>query len=201
MQESFGKEPSVLPEVKPIDSRKSVQQRYQSDEETADYMRWLEDSITLEGKLDLERLSEILHWKDSKKAAKQEAKKQGEKGPVKVGRVGQQISIDDQLKANLLNAKTNEEVAQAQAEIYEQVRSQMPTSLAEQIRATQYFFMLSWPTTHLTNIGGNVFSNVLRKIDEKTAIVMERMLPKDERTKSTKLLYTKIQRGQEVCGG
>ena len=78
------------------------------------------------------------------------------------------ITLNEELKTKLLNAKNREEITAVEDEINQHIVSQIPATLQDKIDAWRYLAMLGNPKTHLRNIIGNTLNNAMRV--EKNAI-------------------------------
>ncbi len=98
------------------------------------------------------------------------------------------VTLNEELKTKLLNAKNWEEIAAVEDEINRHIVSQIPATLQDKIDAWRYLAMLGNPKTHLRNVIGNTLNNAMRV--EKNAIgsILEAGLQKvgklDTRTKT-----------------
>ena len=108
---------------------------------------------------------------------------------ARYGKGVQEINIDDNLKQDLLNAKTQEEADEAVTKIEEEIAKQMPSDVFDKMNAWRYFAMLANPRTHIRNILGNaVFAPI---IDTKNFIgsavetIVSKVNPKFERVKTS----------------
>lgn len=129
----------------------------------------LGDAMTTDGKFDFNKLSEIVHWQ-----------------PLSAGerRTNEQLSIDDVLKEQLRDAKTPEEIAEAEKQIQEVIAQQIPNTWPEVVRALRYFAMLANPKTHTRNLQGNGSMDLMRRMKDRIGGVMELAIPKEQRTKT-----------------
>ena len=75
--------------------------------------------------------------------------KHGDKAP--------NLEIDEDLAKKFLTAKTDEERAEAEADIYRDIGKQMPSTFADKWNAWRYLAMLGNPRTHVRNFFGNFF--------------------------------------------
>lgn len=108
---------------------------------------------------------------------------------ARYGKGAQEINIDEKLKQDLLNAKTQEEADEAVTKIEEEIAKQMPSDVFDKMNAWRYFAMLANPRTHIRNILGNaVFAPI---IDTKNFIgsavetIVSKVNPKFERVKTS----------------
>ena len=76
------------------------------------------------------------------------AKKYGKKAP--------DLKVDEDLAKKFLNAKTEEERTEAEAEIYKDIGRQMPATFMDKWNAWRYLAMLGNPRTHVRNVVGNL---------------------------------------------
>lgn len=79
-----------------------------------------------------------------------------------------QLEIPEELKNNLLNAKTEEEIANARSAIHKDLLNQQKNQLSDFVNAWRYLSMLGNPRTHIRNILGNLLFKPL--VDVKNVI-------------------------------
>jgi hypothetical protein len=65
------------------------------------------------------------------------------------------LEIPQEMKETLLQSKTREEIDRAAEDIYRQLASQLPVTLADKWNAWRYLSMLGNPRTHVRNLTGN----------------------------------------------
>ena len=75
------------------------------------------------------------------------SEKYGDKAP--------DLKIDEELAEQFINAKTPEERAEVEKEIYKDIGKQMPSRFIDKWNAWRYLAMLGNPRTHIRNIVGN----------------------------------------------
>lgn len=75
-------------------------------------------------------------------------KKYGDRAP--------DLKIDEDLARKFLEAQTDEERAEAEAELYRDIGRQMPATFMDKWNAWRYLAMLGNPRTHVRNIVGNL---------------------------------------------
>ncbi len=75
----------------------------------------------------------------------------------KYGDKAPNLEIDVDLAEQFLNAKTPEERAEIEIEIYKDIGRQMPSRFVDKWNAWRYLAMLGNVRTHVRNIGGNAF--------------------------------------------
>ena len=111
------------------------------------------------------------------------------------GKKAPQLDIPDNLKQDLANAKTEEEIEQAKNAIFKHIASQIPSTWGDKWNAWRYLAMLGNPRTHIRNVLGNALfepmvgvKNVLGAITETISDpVVKKVRGKGiERTKTLK---------------
>ena len=73
----------------------------------------------------------------------------------KYGKKAPDLKIDEGLAEQFINAKTEEERAEVEKEIYKDIGRQMPSRFIDKWNAWRYLAMLGNPRTHVRNIVGN----------------------------------------------
>ena len=73
----------------------------------------------------------------------------------KYGKKAPDLQIDEQLAEQFINAKTDEERAEIEKEIYKDIGRQMPSRFIDKWNAWRYLAMLGNPRTHIRNVVGN----------------------------------------------
>lgn len=98
------------------------------------------------------------------------------------------VEIPQQLKQELLNAKTPEEIDAANQKIYEDLAKQLPPTFADKWNAWRYLAMLGNPRTHVRNVLGNAVFMPTVKLKNLIATGLEAAYQyagaKTERTKT-----------------
>lgn len=106
----------------------------------------------------------------------------------------QQITLDEGLVSNLLQAENQADMEDAVDAIFEDVAKHIPSTVADKLDAWRYFSMLSSPRTHIRNITGNAAMLALTRTKNEAGALLEKVfLDKEKRTKSL-LRATKEQR-------
>lgn len=98
------------------------------------------------------------------------------------------VEIPQQLKQELLNAKTPEEIDAANQKIYEDLAKQLPPTFADKWNTWRYLAMLGNPRTHVRNVLGNAVFMPTVKLKNLIATGLEAAYQyagaKTERTKT-----------------
>lgn len=102
------------------------------------------------------------------------------------------LKIDEDLAEEFINAKTPEERAAAEAEIYKDIGRQMPSTLADKWNAWRYLAMLGNLRTHVRNILGNAGFAPIVAVKDLTATAIESVVYRvsGEKTVRSKALIT-----------
>lgn len=96
-----------------------------------------------------------------------------------------EITINEQLAKNLLEAKTSEEIKTAMDALIQDIADQVPVTWEDKWNAWRYLSMLGNPRTHVRNLMGNAVFLPVRLVKDTVGTMLERVvLPKDQRTKS-----------------
>lgn len=104
-----------------------------------------------------------------------------------VGQRGIQLELDEGLVQQFLNAQTDEQRAEIQQAILDDLGQQAPSSWVEKLNSWRYFSMLFNPRTHIRNMASNAVSWPVVLVKDKVAQAMERILisEPEERTKAS----------------
>lgn len=94
-------------------------------------------------------------------------KKYGDKAP--------NLEIDEELAKKFLEAKTEEERAEAMKELYKDIGRQIPASWLDKWNAWRYLAMLGNARTHMRNIDGNLGFTPVVALKNLTAMAIENM--------------------------
>ena len=97
---------------------------------------------------------------------------------IAAGRMSE-IQIDEALLDDLARAKTDEDVSRAMDAICQDIGSQIPPSLSEQLTSWRYLAMLGNPVTHIRNMTGNASMSALRSAKDAVAAGIERAFVSD----------------------
>ena len=108
------------------------------------------------------------------------------------GKKGVHIFIPSRLKQQLLNAKTDAEIAEARNLIACSLAEQLPKDVWRQIDAIRFFQMLANTSTHAKNLFGNGFGFGARQANNLVKIAVEGILRREVKTAS--LSYSKEAR-------
>ena len=100
---------------------------------------------------------------------------------------GIQLELDEGLVQQFLNAQTDEQRAEIQQAILDDLGQQAPASWVEKLNSWRYFSMLFNPRTHIRNMASNAVSWPVVLVKDKVAQAMEHFFISDasERTKAT----------------
>jgi hypothetical protein len=103
------------------------------------------------------------------------------------GQRGIQLELDEGLVQQFLYAQTEEQRAEIQQAILDDLGQQAPSSWVEKLNSWRYFSMLFNPRTHIRNMASNAVSWPVVLVKDKVAQAMEHFLISDssERTKAT----------------
>ena len=103
----------------------------------------------------------------------------------KRGKDAPQITINEQLAQNVLDAKDTAELDTASEALYQDVAKQIPGTWVDKVNAWRYLAMLGNPRTHIRNLVGNVMFSVPVGVKNKVGAALERVfVPEGQRTKS-----------------
>ena len=105
------------------------------------------------------------------------------------------VTLNEEYVEELLRAKTQEEIADAESKIMDDIASQVPSTIVDKLNAWRYFSMLGNPRTHLRNLAGNGAMAILTRIKDRVGASIEPIFirNRDNRTKTWKPT-TKVQR-------
>ncbi len=106
----------------------------------------------------------------------------------KRGKNAPQITIDDAMAQNLLNAQTEADADKAIDAIYDDVAKQIPPTFGDRLSAWRYFAMLGNPRTHIRNVVGNMVMQLPVRASNKLSASLQGAFLKDpeQRTRSLK---------------
>lgn len=93
------------------------------------------------------------------------SEKYGDKAP--------DLKINEELAEQFINAKTPEERAEVEKEIYKDIGRQMPARFVDKWNAWRYLAMLGNPRTHIRNLLGNAFFAPVVGVKNLTATAIE----------------------------
>jgi len=91
----------------------------------------------------------------------------------KYGDKAPELKIDEELAEQFINAKTPEERAAIEEEIYKDIGRQMPSRFIDKWNAWRYLAMLGNPRTHVRNLFGNAFFAPVVGVKNLTATAIE----------------------------
>ena len=91
----------------------------------------------------------------------------------KYGKKAPELKVDEDLAKKFLNAKTEEERAEAEADIYRDIGKQMPSNFWDKWNAWRYLAMLGNPRTHVRNVFGNLGFAPVVLTKDLTATIIE----------------------------
>ena len=91
----------------------------------------------------------------------------------KYGDKAPNLTIDEELAEEFINAKTPEERAKIEKEIYKDIGRQMPSHFIDKWNAWRYLAMLGNPRTHIRNIVGNMGFAPIVGVKNLTATAIE----------------------------
>jgi len=89
------------------------------------------------------------------------------------------LQIDEALLDDLARAKTDDDVSRAMDAICQDIGSQIPPSLSDQLSSWRYLSMLGNPVTHIRNMTGNAAMSGLRGVKDALAAGIERAFVRD----------------------
>ena len=89
------------------------------------------------------------------------------------------LQIDEALLDDLARAKTDDDVSRAMDAICQDIGSQIPPSLSDQLSSWRYLSMLGNPVAHIRNMTGNVAMSGLRGVKDALAAGIERAFVRD----------------------
>lgn len=98
------------------------------------------------------------------------------------------VTLNEEYVEELLRAKTQEEIADAESKIMDDIASQVPSTIVDKLNAWRYFSMLGNPRTHLRNLAGNGAMAILTRIKDRVGATIEPIFirNRDNRTKTWK---------------
>ena len=103
----------------------------------------------------------------------------------KRGKDAPQITINEQLAQNVLDAKDTAALDTASEALYRDIAKQIPGTWVDKANAWRYLAMLGNPRTHIRNLVGNVMFSVPVGVKNKVGAALERVfVPEGQRTKS-----------------
>ena len=103
----------------------------------------------------------------------------------KRGKDAPQITINEQLAQNVLDAKDTAELDTASEALYQDIAKQIPGTWVDKVNAWRYLAMLGNPRTHIRNLVGNVMFSVPVGVKNKVGAALERVFVKEgQRTKT-----------------
>ncbi len=110
------------------------------------------------------------------------------------------LDIDADLAEQFLNAKTPEERAEIETEIYKDIGRQMPSRFVDMWNAWRYLAMLGNVRTHVRNIGGNAFFAPVVMTKDLTATAIESIVHRvsGKKTVRGKVLITGSKADREL---
>lgn len=117
-----------------------------------------------------------------------------------LSRAGTEITIDPTLQQQWVEAMQSgdrERIASAEAALYHDIATQVPSTWRARLDAYRHLCMLGNPKTVIRNFFGNAFMVPAVAVKNKIGALMERALPKEERTKYLGSLYA-TQEGREI---
>ena len=89
------------------------------------------------------------------------------------------LQIDEALLDDLARAKTDDDVSRAMDAICQDIGSQIPPSLSDQLSSWRYLSMLGNPVAHIRNMTGNEAMSGLRGVKDALATGIERAFVRD----------------------
>lgn len=95
---------------------------------------------------------------------------------IEYGDKAVKLEIPENLKEDLLNAQTEEEIARARSAIQKELLNQQPKKLGDILNAWRYLSMLGNPRTHIRNILGNALFSPLVDIKNTIATGIENLV-------------------------
>lgn len=129
------------------------------------------------GKVPQETIEKVRKQRD-------EAQAEGNKKAVKkfnaeLQKLGAGVTVSPELMSALENAKTQEEIDLAKANIYQHIADQLPPTAYEQFMSWRYLAMLFNPKTWIKNEVGNLSNLGLHKLDNLVAYAYQRAFLKE----------------------
>lgn len=138
----------------------------------------------------LERAVKRINEKQQTKRKKPSKKKKtGLDKVMDEGKVGDvDIKITDEMKKEILSAKTPEELEIAVTRVKEQIAAQLPVEASEKLSEWRYLAMLGNPKTHIRNTAGNSMMTASYEMKNLYQRIIETAFDSklDERTKTFK---------------
>lgn len=142
-----------------------------------------------------------------------EAQAEGNKKAVKkfnaeLQKLGAGVTVSPELMSALENAKTQEEIDLAKANIYQHIADQLPPTAYEQFMSWRYLAMLFNPKTWIKNEVGNLSNLGLHKLDNLVAYAYQRAFLKEgnkivafrwKHTELGKMLESKINAAADTA--
>lgn len=104
------------------------------------------------------------------------------------------IEMPDDIAQQILSAKTEVEIQQAEDAFSDYVASKLPLTKADQIRSWRYLAMLANPTTHIRNFGGNALMRGVTKTKDVVKAGLEKMLIRDKNLRSAAVITDRAAR-------
>ncbi|MBP3388394.1 MAG: hypothetical protein J6K98_00805, partial [Clostridia bacterium] len=166
-------------------AEKATKERGQVPQETIEKVRKQRDRAQAEG---------------NKKAVK--------KFNAELQKLGAGVTVSPKLMSALENAKTQEEIDLAKANIYQHIADQLPPTAYEQFMSWRYLAMLFNPKTWIKNEVGNLSNLGLHKLDNLVAYAYQRAFLKEgnkivafrwKHTELGKMLESKINAAADTA--
>ncbi|MBR6608633.1 MAG: hypothetical protein IKK99_00275 [Oscillospiraceae bacterium] len=133
--------------------------------------------------------SRLYYAQRSVKAIQEEVnEKYGDKAPT--------LKVADELLDNLKNAKTDEDIAKATAEINQAIAEQLPFSWPNFINSWRYLAMLGNTRTQIRNIASNIIGSVAQEYTNFVQTGIEKALSSRNIEKTSAVRTTEWQRKQ-----
>lgn len=109
------------------------------------------------------------------------------------------LKINDELIENLINARTDEEAAEAEKALYKHIGEQIPPTALDKWNAWRYLAMLGNTRTHARNIFGNILFIPMRATKNAVKALGEKILIRDKGKRSASVsVYAPTKENREI---